>query len=62
MISILYQLCFPPFSISLQVSGYKDEDLLSALQALKNICRIKKQNETETREVNEILQGKKNPN
>jgi len=49
MLSILYQLCSPPFSISLQASGYKDEDLLSALQALKNICRIKKQNEIETR-------------
>lgn len=47
--SILYQLYFLPFSISLQVSGYKDEDLLSALQALKNIWRIKEQNKTETK-------------
>lgn len=57
--SILYQLYFLPFSISLQVSGYKDEDLLSALQALKNIWRIKEQNKTETKQMNKTLQEKK---
>lgn len=56
--SILYQLYFFPFLISLQVSGYKDEDLLSALQALKNIWRIKEQNKTETKQMNKTLQEK----